>query len=160
MVGDRRPDPRPPVVEQDVGSRGELVSGCRDGLRGREGLRQVPAGRQVLAEAEIRIHAGDAIEVRTSLLLVQEDGADIGIGQDVAAEAQRREVRGGHGTLLALLDVQQADRIDALPAGQPRAAEDRNRLPLVGQADPPAEEQAHVLRLILPAGGDAVAAPP
>ena len=45
-----------------------------------------------------------------------------------------------------------------MPAGQPRAREDRNRVAGVRQADAPAEEQPHVLRRVLPPAAAAASA--
>ena len=59
---------------------------------------------------------------------------------------------GGHRSLLALLDVERANRKPAGAAGDARAAEDRNGVAGVGEADLPAEEQLHVRWRVLPAG--------
>ena len=59
-----------------------------------------------------------------------------------------REVGRRDALVLALLDVQHADRIRALPAAEARAAENRQRLAAVRQPDAAREEQPHVLDLV------------
>ena len=63
----------------------------------------------------------------------------------------------GLSVLLALLDVQRADRPAADAAGQARAGEQRNGIAGRRQADLPAEEEDHVLRRVLAPAATAAA---
>src|SRR5207342_1717488 len=71
--------------------------------------------------------------------------ADVGVCKDVAAQAVCREVRCRDTLILALLDVQDSERICALVPAESRAAEDGQRLATVGQPDATGEEQPHIL---------------
>jgi len=46
---------------------------------------------------------------RGVFVLVEQHRADIRVRQEIAANPERREIRGRHGPLLALLNVQRAD---------------------------------------------------
>ena len=87
--------------------------------------------------------------IRAVGILVQEHHADVGVGEDVAAHPQRREVGGRAAVLLALLDVERADRPVADASGEARPGQQRNGIARRRQADLPAEEEDHVLRRVL-----------
>jgi hypothetical protein len=137
-----------PVAVFEAGSRRELVSfGIRHRSNRRECLRGETVHRQV-AETKIRVETREAIEPGTGELLVQEDGSNVRVGQDIAAKPQGGEVRGRYASVLALLNVQDADRVSALTPAQARSSEYRQCLPVVRQANPAREEKASVLELV------------
>src|SRR5688572_30284725 len=139
--------PRPVLIAGGCASR-HIAAAPGDGRLWREGLRGVAVDAQK-SKPEVCIDATDAVEMASALFLVEEDDADVRVGQDVAAQSNRAEVGRRYPTLFALLDVQEAERIPALAAGHARTRQDGNRRGIVGQADPTAEKQPHLLRGVL-----------
>ena len=95
----------------------------------RVGLGDERVDLQVLAEHEIRVRAHRAVVVRVAAdrLLVDEDRADARPLQHVAAVARDQEVVARPAERAVGLDVEDADVVPPRLAGQPRAADDRNR---------------------------------
>src|SRR5688572_16885840 len=136
------------VLIAGAGARRHITSASGHGRLWREGLRDVAVDVQK-AESKVRIDAADTVVMASSLLFVEEDNAHVRVRQDVAAQSKGAEVGRRYRSLLALLDVQQAERIAALASCQARTRQDGNRLCIVGQADAAAEKQPHLLRRVL-----------
>ena len=92
-------------------------------------------------EGQRRVGRERAVEVPAGhRLLVDDEGADLGARQDVAAVAPHEEVLAGVAEV-ARRDVHRGDVVPAGLAGQPRPPDDRYRDAAFRQADPSREEQ-------------------
>ena len=150
------------LFDVDVGGAqrpGAVDIQCRDApgqvvaaAIGKKSFRQISVNAQRLAEAEVGIHSQGPVEMRgVLLLLVVEHHSNIGVGQNVAAQARHCEVGGGQAALPALLDIQHPELVASRASRQPGASQNGDRSAggggvFAGQPDLPALEEQHVVR--------------
>src|SRR5262245_41674139 len=131
------------VVPRHRALPGELAA--VDAGRRRPGEERIDAERA--DEAEVRVDADDAVAIarQSGRLARQEDRADVGVAQDVAAAAQDRVVVAVALAERSGLNRHRADAEPSDPSSEASAGLDRNLVAELGQADPPREEQQHLL---------------